>query len=303
MAEAQHIAPPPGLTAQAPAPQAPAQQPQPTPTPPQVPSGNPWKSQEPTTQQDQGNPNDPAKALAEILAKAMQPVAPAAPQVPAAPQAPKAPGQEPQRPAGGLNDLDLGEVENPQIRAVGKLALSIKPDLDIERAVGNALRLQDASLIDTAYLREAGGAQADVLIQAAQSIVELSGAESQANIEQVYSLAGGQANWDAAVAAFNQTASAAMKRVVVGMIDSPKRADILEGARFIMSFAQDSGATVQNAELVQVGAGGRGDPGVRGLDKASFQKALTSLDPNDAEYASKRQDLIRLRYIGRQRGL
>jgi hypothetical protein len=171
--------------------------------------------------------------------------------------------------------------------------------VDVQRAIAKAVEYGDASLIDKAYIASVGGANAAHLTQLAASLVEHTGREGEAAVASAYALAGGQANWHAAAAVFNQSAPAHMKAVIAQMADSGIRAQSDAAAKMVVEFAKGNGGLVQPAGLIT----GQAAPGAEAaLSKDQFQDELQKLDRNSRTYAQERGVLFGRRAMGKTMG-
>lgn len=169
--------------------------------------------------------------------------------------------------------------------------------LDVQRAIGNALAHGEVSLIDERYIREAGGANAQHLLNVAKGLIDHSVRESDAAASAVYAAAGGQANWHAALGSFEAAAPAHLKTVIKSLFDSGNKSSIDAATKTVLEFAKASGGLVQPAGLVTTGAGLAAD---QALDKAGFQAALQKLDPRSSSYEQDRGALFQRRHAGKQ---
>lgn len=171
--------------------------------------------------------------------------------------------------------------------------------IDVQRAIAKAVEYGDASLIDKAYIASVGGANAAHLTQLAASLVEHTGREGEAAVASAYALAGGQSNWHAAAAVFNQSAPAHMKAVIAQMADSGIRAQSDAAAKMVVEFAKGNGGLVQPAGLIT----GQAAPGAEAaLSKDQFQDELQKLDRNSRTYAQERGVLFGRRAMGKTMG-
>lgn len=208
---------------------------------------------------------------------------------------PKPEGAAPQ----SLNALDPSTLEDPTLRSMAGAFKALGAGLDFDRVFANALDNNNAELLDIAYLKEKGGANADGLIDLAKSIVRLVEQKSEINTKAVYAKAGGEAQWAAATAAFNKGAPQAFKEAVAAMMNSGKDSAILQAAELVVQYAKTQGFVPSPAPLLNLGA-----PAAvgQGLGKAEFQAELRKLDPQDRDYATKRETLFVRRQLGKQVG-
>lgn len=203
--------------------------------------------------------------------------------------------------AGKLNGFDVATLEDPILRSMATVMQTVGKDLDMDRALGLAIERGDTGLIDKAYLREKGGANAEQLITIAEGIVQAVEQQATAVTKEVHTLAGGEAGWNVAVAAFNKSASPEMRSVVKLMLDSEKKSQITAGAKLVVEFAKQSGFVPTVNALVQ--NGGSAASSAQALSKEGFQEALRTLDPNSRQYQNQRSELFARRQQGKQLGM
>jgi hypothetical protein len=164
--------------------------------------------------------------------------------------------------------------------------------------VAKAIEYGDANLIDIAHLTEKGGANAAHLVQVAQSLVQNAVETERRQVATLHARAGGEANFNSAVQAFNSTAPEQVKMIVRALTDSGNEAQVLAGVDLMLQYSQ--GATVQPAGLIQSGAGATI---AAGLSKEGFQAELGKLDRGAANYEAQRQELFARRAYGKHQGL
>ena len=243
--------------------------------------------------QPQGlSPEDLAAFQAFKAAQAAKPVAATVPATPAVPVSPSA-------------SLDLAVTASQHDPILGSMLGvfdSAASGIDRGRALGNALTHGDPALIDRAYLKEVGGANADNLIQIATGIINHCNALASAAQQSVFQIAGGEANWGAAAAAFNKGAPEHLKQYVATAMKSGSKTQIEAAATHIVDWAKSSGLVVTpSTGFVQAGGGAPGS--AQGLSKAEFQKAHAALDKNARDYESLKGELYGRRAIGKQLGM
>lgn len=213
------------------------------------------------------------------------------------------PKPELERPTGGLNDVDLSSLDDPQLRSLGELFIASAPGLDIERALGKAIEYMDANLIDDHYIREVGGDKAKALVGLAEQIVNTARVTGESTVNAIHEGAGGKQNWEAAVALFNKNAPLHMRQVAAELLDSRSTGKVKSGAQFIMEYANQNGGLTQQPQY-QSPSAGQGDA-AQALNKAQFQEALNNLAPEhlNPQYADQRAELYARRRLGQQLGL
>lgn len=260
---------------------------------PSVPANQPATSQD-AAQAAQGQGADINALLAQLKAQiepkqAQQPLK----QVQTEPQANELP-----KSLGGYSVKDADPTTFLALQAAHALAKGI----DFDRVVGNALSRGDPSLIDTKYLSEAYPEQAKELKRIATTLVEYVTQRSEQLQQQVYSMVGGEENWDAAVNAFNQSAPLSVRRSVARDLDSKDPTRIMEAAQTVQAFAQMGGFMSQRTPSPinpNVPAGGS----QQGLSYKEFKEALAKLDANggrrDSEWVDNITLLMKARAIGK----
>lgn len=224
--------------------------------------------------------------IAEALAKAQ---APAPAPTPAAPAL---------NPAATITaPAELATASDPVLSSMTAMFTGSAQGIDITRALGNALTHGDARLIDVAYIREKGGANAEHLVTLAQGIISRVEQQAAEGAKAVHAEAGGEQQWNVAVAAFNTHAPAHQKLVIRNMLDSGNPESIKAAAKSVVEFARSSGQVPVAPGLVHAGAGGAG--AAQALDKHGFQQALRQLSPNSPGYEQARAELFQRRALGK----
>lgn len=191
----------------------------------------------------------------------------------------------------------VGELsKDPNLSAAVSYLDGICADkkIDTTRAFGNAAEEGDARFIDRAYLKEVLGDGADAVIKTAEGILAYTTQYADQTIQSVMTMAGGQAQWDSAMAAFNEKGSPADKRLMKELFDSGVRTKVEHAAKQVLQFATQAGIRVQH------NAPALGQPGTQqGLSKADYIKAISARNLPEAEY----QKLRSQRQLGMQQGL
>jgi hypothetical protein len=200
--------------------------------------------------------------------------------------------------AGGLNTYDVDSIDDPILKSMATVLKTVGKGVDLDRAIGRAISEGRTDLIDVAYLREKGGANANDLITIAQGLVQAVQAKGAAVTDSVHKLAGGEAQWDAGVAAFNAQAPRELRMVVAQMLDSNKEDLIQAGAKLVVEFSKSSGAIPNVGATVATGASSL--PAAQALSKLEFQDELRKLNPQDRSYEEQRKTLFARRSLGRQ---
>lgn len=178
---------------------------------------------------------------------------------------------------------------------------AIGPNVDMNRAFGNALTHGDATLIDVAYLKEVGGAQAAQLETLAKAIVARVQSQAEHAAKAAHTAAGGEANWAAAATAFNANAEPHLKQVVANMLNSGNPGTIEAAAKMVVQYSQQNGLVPKGAQLLNAGAA-TASAG-QGLTKEAFQDANFKLDRNSRTYEQDRNSLFARRQLGKSLGM
>lgn len=254
--------------------------------------------QVPPVQQTQAQPTQ--IDVAALVQAALASQQPAPTQAPA--PTPTVEATRPEWMAKSANEFDVSTIENPTIRAMASVLQSTGKDLDLDRVLGNALARGDVALVDVAYLSEKGGANAAQLIQIAQGIVTAVNAESDRITSEVHAMVGGEANWSAAVSAFNTTAPIELRQVVAQMLNSTNQQQIKAGAKLVSEFGKQSGLIPQQGAALLQGAAG-GGVSAQALTAAAFKAELQKLNPNSASYMQEREALFSRRQHGKRIGM
>lgn len=200
------------------------------------------------------------------------------------------------------NEFDVTQITDPIIRSMATVMQTVGKDLDLDRVLGKALTHDDISLIDEAYLREKGGESAQQLAEIARGIVQAVGAKADAVTAEVFAAAGGEAQWDTSVAAFNTAAPQELRVTVAQMLNSTNENFIKAGAKIVAEFGKGSGMIPQvGAPLLnaEAGAGAAG----QGLSKAQFQSELVKIKPDTPGYEETRAALFARRSLGKRAGM
>lgn len=229
-----------------------------------------------------------------------QPSFPAVPPIPASAVPPAVPVNVPAVQPGPQNvTLPNDGGNDPVIKSLTSVFLTVGAGIDLNRAIGNAIQLGNPALIDTAYITEKGGANAEQLKTIAQALVDRVQYQSQAAVSAAHSAAGGEAQWAAAATAFNQSAPAHLKTVVSQMLESGDPGIVNSAAQMVVQFSQQGGLVPVKANLLGAGAGANA---AQALGKAEFQSALFKLNTNSPTYMQDRDALFQRRQLGKQLG-
>lgn len=198
-----------------------------------------------------------------------------------------------------VNEEDISQIQDPIIKSMALMFRNVAKGADLDRALGNAIRYADSRLVDSAYLREIGGENANDLIEMAKGIVEGVIQQARSFEQSVYAEAGGEKQWYQAVNIFNSKAPEELRVTIANMIDSRDEKLIRAATRMVVNFNNNSGfAPVVKPTLAHTAV----TQAQQGLSEAEFDKALRGLNMFDKNFAQQRNELIRQRLIGKQAG-
>lgn len=174
---------------------------------------------------------------------------------------------------------------------------------DVERIMAKAYERGDASLIDTAYIKERFKEHAPYVEQLASEYIRHTQERVTSVVDAVYKSAGGKESWDTANQAFTQHAPAHLKNAVEALSNAE---NFTAAAELVLEFARSSGLIAVPGEHIQ----GGGAVANGALSQENFRKELSALrqsvgnrsfesGPAKAQYDA----LVRRRQAGMQRGL
>lgn len=170
---------------------------------------------------------------------------------------------------------------------------------DISKALEQAYESGDVRLIDRAFLKERFGEHSDQAIQLAEAVMEYELEASQKLLTDVYSLSGGQEQFQKAVGIFKEHAPKGMQSVVKQMLDSNDADTVKEAASLIVEYGKTSGAMTQVDKRTIAGAGFAASAGI---SYEEFNKAFAQLKNTSRTYNQDMAALMEARRIGKQLG-
>lgn len=177
----------------------------------------------------------------------------------------------------------------------------VAPDVDLARAVGNALDRGDPSLIDKAYLTEKAGDKAAKLISVAEGLVKHVTDTVSKLTTDIYKAAGGETQWNAAVEVFNTKAPKYLKEFVAQGVDSANPSRISTAVESLLDFVKQSGAMPVDPQG-HVRAGGGAPNAALALSKTEYQAERMKLDRRARDFPEKERELTARRELGRKMG-
>lgn len=169
-----------------------------------------------------------------------------------------------------------------------------KAGVDLDRAFQVAVERGDTDLIDSAYLREKLGKDADAVIRQATALFDYSANKAAESMNAVFEAVGGEQNLRQAVPYFNQSADAAERAEVKYLLDSGNKELMARAARRIVEHAKNAG--------MQYSQGNQplGSPSTaKGLSRAEYIEAISQKNITQEQYETLREQ----RKLGAQQGI
>lgn len=268
------------------------------------------------------NMQQPIPSLSDMQSQAMGAAGQAvAPQFPAHPPA-TTPSQLPQQPVQpvptnpmGLLPVDAATASsapaeqsysdatsNALVSGIQYLCTASK--VDFNEAFGVALESGNPAYINHAYLQRVAGAQAGILANQVNALIQHEAQREETVAQSVYQMAGGQQQWDVAVQAFNQSAPAEIKQVLAGLLDTGEPSKVAYAAQEVLRYANAQHGVVNKSPNLLMANRGTNAPT---MDKESFIKAereLRSKYPvHSPQYNTQFQALLEQRRAAKERGL
>lgn len=199
-----------------------------------------------------------------------------------------------------LNLLNIENIQNPVIKSMAQVMQTAGKGLDMDRIFKKALESGDAELLDLAYIKDKAGANAEQLTTIAKGIVQAVQADTEKTVGAIHALAGGEANWNACVSAFNTNAPQELKQVISTMLNSGNNQQIESAGKLLIQFAQGQGFVPNQQPIVQ--NGGAAVSSAQALSKAEFQAELQKLDTRSPTHQQEREALFNRRVLGKKMG-
>ena len=199
--------------------------------------------------------------------------------------------------------IDLGDsILNAAVSTL--VATTKATEVDLERIAAKAIEYGDINLLDVNFIREKYPQFERQFIAVTQAIIDQRGVVENFNRQQIYNLAGGEQNWNAAVSVFNANAPDYLRTAVRSLIDGGKQT---EGAQLLMDYVQGSGLGVVPGDRIKstnISAGNGG------LTKEKFQEEMQKLRKDAGSrsldtgpYRARYDDLLARRAFGRSQGM
>lgn len=174
---------------------------------------------------------------------------------------------------------------------------------DVNRILSQAFERGDASLVDTAYIKERFGEHAGYVEQLAKAYIEHTTEQTQSTVKAVYELAGGEEAWGLHNETFQQHAPKHLQAAAKALAEA---GDFTQAASLIVDFSKSTGLVPVAGQHIQ----GGGAVANGALTAAGFKDELAKLrsavgNRSLESGAPKAQydALVRRRQAGRQAGL
>jgi len=196
-----------------------------------------------------------------------------------------------------LQDLGVNPVDtNIGVVVTYVDTVAQKNALDLQRAVGHSLEQNNSTFVDEAYIRDTikDKAEADNVIRMLKGVIDHQSTAAAKVVQDAYAKAGGEANWKAAVAYFNKSATAGEKEAMKTLIASGNQASIDHAVQQVLDAANKGGVTTKHV-APPLG----GNTYERGLTRAEYTKIINNPRITDTEYQNARK----LRLLGAQNGI
>lgn len=199
---------------------------------------------------------------------------------------------------GGFSTKDA----TPEMQEALKAIRSAIPGVNVERALGHALKTGDPSLVDLEYLQEKSPQNAALVAQMARSLVTQVNQAAEALTREVYQSVGGEAQWQATVTAFNNSASKSLRAAVATMLDSSSPDQVRAGAEIVRNFVQQNGMLPQTQQHNPLYPA---SPALQELSEDGFQQGLNDLrqmfPEGSPQFNQGKQELMNRRLAALQR--
>lgn len=186
-------------------------------------------------------------------------------------------------------------------------ALANTHGVDLVQAFGPAYESGNTDFINHAYLQSVAPELADVLAQQASALIHHEKQASQATVQSVYQMAGGQEQWGQAAKQFNEGAPEEVKHVIRNLLDSNDKANLQYAVNAVLQYAQGTGQVpYQQGSRVSPNQT-QGTSFSQPMTKSAFQEAERALAAQHThgsrEYNEQFQYLVQQRQQAMQRGI
>lgn len=212
--------------------------------------------------------------------------------------------KEPPKDAPAPDEGDIELTGNPTIDAGIKLLQKVAKlqNSDVDRAMGNAIKFQNPELIDKSFLKERFGEHAEYAELLCQAYYKEAGDRTQAAVNQVFELAGGQDNWVHARDSFKAKAPAHQQAAAKALIDSGK---VSEGVSLILDYCRSQGLVVTQGAQVKGQAGLAGaalSASEFSAEYAKLRKEAGNRSLQSGPFAARYESLLTRRQAGKSIG-
>ena len=226
---------------------------------------------------------------------------------PATPQAPTEPVEKPEsveQPE--LPRLEVAEHYEDDVKNIVTTLNHLMPNMDLQRAFGQALDSGDSQAIDRNYLREMVGDEniANAIANTIGMVADSYGDVTDQAYTEVFESVGGQEQWQGIANFFNSNATESEKNYARRLTTSKNPKEIKEGAEFVKAYAQRMGAISKTPAKIGSGAGAIGGQGLSEQEYREKYREIRSTLWNSNRLEAERQirEIDQQRIIGKQLG-
>lgn len=205
-----------------------------------------------------------------------------------------------------LPRLEIAEHYEDDVKNIVTTLNHLMPNMDLQRAFGQALDLGDSQAIDRNYLREMVGDEniANAIANTIGMVADSYGDVTDQAYTEVFESVGGQEQWQGIANFFNSNATESEKNYARRLTTSKNPKEIKEGAEFVKAYAQRMGAISKTPTKIGSGAGVIGGQGLSEQEYREKYREIRSTLWNSNRLEAERQirELDQQRIIGKQLG-
>lgn len=196
-----------------------------------------------------------------------------------------------------LNLIDIDEIQDPLVKTLHQQITSRFPNIDFNKAIGDAFEYGDKAHINAYYLQEVAGEAAPILQRQLETIYDIRETYVTDLVSSAHKVAGGEQAWQQSLTQFKAKAPKHVQAVVKGLVDSTNPDSHQEAIKFIVEFSKSNGLVDQRVNPVKGTQQTVGEP----LGHAEYLKELaeTHKIQNPTQRQAKKVELTKRRY-GRQ---
>ncbi|WMX18814.1 capsid assembly scaffolding protein [Escherichia phage vB_EcoP_PAS7] len=201
-------------------------------------------------------------------------------------------------------EKELAETGNPAIDAGIAMLKQVAKlnDADMVRAIGKAVERGDATLIDTAFIKERFGEHAAYAELLAKAYLDDQVGQAQKAVNSAYEAAGGKEKWEAAAQVFNAKAPQHLRNAARALADS---GDIQGASKLVLETCQSMGMIAQVNPMLKGGAGTAGALTAQAFSEeyAKLRKEVGNRSLESSAFNGRYQELLARRAAGKRAGI